>query len=88
MRILVRTSQWAIWARRIGSFAIPLAVIPVFMHRSGAIASSAFEVTEAVAVGFALLAFILSVGAFARIWTTGDRGWGRAVTGLLLSLAQ
>lgn len=86
MRILVRTSQWAIWARRIGSFAIPLAVIPVFMHRSGAIASSAFEVTEAVAVGFALLAFILSVGAFARIWTTGDRGWGRAVTGLLLSL--
>jgi hypothetical protein len=86
MRILVRTSQWAIWARRIGSFAIPLAIIPVFMHRGGVIGSGVFEVTEAVAVGFALLAFILSVGAFARIWTTGDRGWGRAVTGLLLSL--
>lgn len=86
MRILVRTSQWAIWARRIGSFAIPLAVIPVFMHRSGAIGSTPFEVTEAVAIGVALLAFALSIGAFARIWTTGDRGWGRAVTGLLLSL--
>jgi hypothetical protein len=86
MRILVRTSKWSIWARRLGSFALPLAIIPVFMHRARTITSETFEVTEAVAIGVALLAFLLSIGAFARIWTTGDRGWGRAVTGLALSL--
>jgi hypothetical protein len=33
MRILIRTSKWAIWARRFGSLALPLAAIPVLMHR-------------------------------------------------------
>ena len=37
MRILVRTSRWAIWARRLGNFALPLAVIPILMHRAEAI---------------------------------------------------
>lgn len=86
MRILVRTSKWSIWARRLGSFALPLAIIPVFMHRAHAITSETFEITEAVAIGVATFACLLSIGAFARIWTTGDRGWGRAVTGLVLSL--
>src|SRR5258708_3888585 len=52
-------AQGRVWRRRIGSFAIPLTILPVFMHRSGAIANTAFEVTEAVAIGFAILAFML-----------------------------
>lgn len=86
MRILIRTSNWAIWARRLGSFALPLAIIPVLMHRSGAIPTSTFEVVETVAIAVALLAVFASVGAFVRIWSTGDRGWGRAVTGLICGL--
>ena len=48
MRILIRTSKWAIWARRFGSFAVPLTVIPVFMHREQMIASSDFVIIEAI----------------------------------------
>ena len=86
MRILIRTSKWAIWARRFGSLALPLAIVPVFMHRERMITSSDFHVVEFVAIGVAALALVLAFGAFVRLWMTGDLGWGKAVTGLLLSL--
>ncbi len=86
MRILIRTSKWAIWARRFGSLALPLAIVPVFMHRERMIMSSDFHVVEFVAIGVAAIALVLALGAFARLWVTGDLGWGKAVTGLLLSL--
>jgi hypothetical protein len=86
MRILIRTSKWAIWARRLGAFALPLAVIPVFLHRERLISSADFHVIELVAGGFALLSLFLAIGAFARLWVTGDQGWVRATFGLLFSL--
>lgn len=86
MRILIRTSKWAIWARRLGSFALPLAIIPVFLHRERIISSSDFMTIELVACGFALLALFLAFGAFARLWVTGDQGWSRAGMGLLFAL--
>jgi hypothetical protein len=86
MRILVRTSKWAIWARRFGSLALPLAIVPVFLHRERFITSNDFHVIEIIAIAVAALAFLLALGAFGRLWTTGDQGWGKAVMGLLLSL--
>ena len=86
MRILIRTSKWAIWARRFGSLALPLAVIPVFMHRERMITSSEFHLIEAIAMGVAGLALFLALGAFARLWVTGDQGWGKATMGLFFSL--
>jgi len=86
MRVLVRTSRWAIWSRRMGSFALPLLVIPVFLHRSRAIDSRTFEVILAVASAFALIALLTGLVAFVSLWFTGDRGWGRATTGIVLGL--
>ena len=86
MRILIRTSKWAIWARRFGSFALPLTIIPVFLHREQMISSSDFVVVETVAAGFAILAVISAIGAFARLWMTGDQGWGKATWGLCFGL--
>lgn len=86
MRILIRTSKWAIWARRLGSFALPLAIIPVFLHRERIISSDDFHIMELVAAGFALLALFLALGAFVRLWITGDQGWSRAGLGLFFSL--
>lgn len=86
MRILIRTSKWAIWARRLGSLALPMTIIPVLLHREQMVTSSDFAVVEAVAAGIAGLAVLLALGAFARLWVTGDRGWGRAVSGLLFGL--
>jgi hypothetical protein len=86
MRILIRTSKWAIWARRFGSFAVPLTVIPVLLHREQMIGSSDFVIVEAVAAAIAALAVFLALGAFGRLWMTGDRGWGKAVWGLFFGL--
>jgi hypothetical protein len=86
MRILIRTSKWAIWARRLGSLALPLAVVPILMHRERMIASNDFHLIELIAMGVAGLALFLALGAFARLWVTGDEGWGKAAMGLFFSL--
>lgn len=86
MRILIRTSKWAIWARRFGSLALPLTVIPVLLHREQLITSADFIVIEAVAAGVATLAVALALGAFGRLWITGDQGWSRAGWGLFFGI--
>jgi hypothetical protein len=86
MRILIRTSKWAIWARRLGSFALPVAIIPIFLHRERIISSDDFHIIELVAAGFALVALLLALGAFARLWVTGDQGWSRATIGMFFAL--
>lgn len=86
MRILIRTSKGAIWARRLGSLALPLAIIPIFMHRERLIGSNDFLIIEVIAMSVAALALFLALGAFVRLWVTGDRGWGKATMGLFFSL--
>jgi hypothetical protein len=78
MRILVRTSKWAVWARRFGALALPLAAIPVLLHRGHLITSDNFLAVEAVAMAVAAAAVAMALVAFARLWFTGDQGWGRA----------
>ncbi len=86
MRILIKTSRWAIWARRFGSFALPLLVLPVVMHRARVLPSDAFVNVLAVTMVMALLAVISAFVAFVRLWQSGDRGWGRAALGGFLGL--
>jgi hypothetical protein len=85
MRILIRTSKWAIWARRFGSLALPLAIIPIFLHRERIISSADFSIIEIVAMSIAALGMFLALGAFVRLWITGDQGWGKATMGFFLS---
>ncbi len=86
MRILIRTSKWAIWARRFGSLAVPMTVVPVLLHREQFISSADFAIVESVAAGVAALALILGLSAFARLWITGDRGWGKASWGMFFAI--
>ena len=86
MRILIRTSKWAIWSRRIASFALPLAIVPIFMHRGGMITSETFNVIEWTAIFCALAALVMAISSFVRLWITGDRGWVRAAFGVVFSL--
>lgn len=87
MRILVRTSKWAIWARRLGSFALPIAILPVFMHRERMIETPTFHLIELIAIAISGVALFLALGAFVRLWITGDQGWGRAALGMIFALA-
>lgn len=84
MRILIRTSKWAVWARRFGTLALPLALLAVLLHRERFITSDNFLVVEAVAMGLAALAIACALIAFVRLWITGDQGWGRAFIAFLM----
>lgn len=86
MRILIRTSKWAIQARRLGSIAVPLVVLSVLLHRLRLITSDLFVVAVGAAGFVALLAVLVGLIALARLWQTGDQGWGRALAGLLFGL--
>ena len=86
MRILIRTSKWAVLARRLGSLAIPLTIVPVFMHRERFLESSVFLVVAAFACAVAALAVLSALIALVRLWHTGDQGWGKALSGLFFGL--
>ena len=86
MRILIRTSRWAIWARRLGSVAVPLVVISVLLHRLRLITSDIFVNLAVLAALVGGLAVLAAIVALARLWQTGDKGWGRALLGLFLGL--
>ncbi len=86
MRIPIRTSRWAIWARYLASLALPLEVIPILMHRQRMITSETFTLLFAIGLSLALLAILVGLIALVRLWQTGFRGWGYALQGLLLGL--
>lgn len=86
MRILIRTSKWAIWAQRLGRLAVPLLVLPIGLHHLGFIDSPSFSIAALIAGGLALLAVLVALLALMRLWYSGDQGWGRALMGLFLGL--
>lgn len=86
MRILIKTSKWATWARRLGSVAVPLVIISVAFHRLGVITSEQFLAAAGSAALVALTSAVAALIALAQLWQSGDRGWGRALSGLLLGL--
>lgn len=86
MRIPIRTSRWAIWARRVASIALPIEVIPVFMHRERMIASDAFTILFGIGLALAALAIIVSLIAFGRLWQSGFKGWSRTLQAFVLGV--
>jgi hypothetical protein len=86
LRILIRTSKSAIWARRLGSVAVPLVVISVLLHRFRLVGGELFLAAAALAGLVALAAVLTALGALVRLWRTGDQGWSKALQGLALGL--
>jgi len=85
LRILLRTSRTAIWARRLGSVAVPLVIISILLHRFRLITSDVFTVAALVAGAIGAAALIISILALARLWQSGDQGWGKALAGLFFA---
>lgn len=76
----------ALWSRRLGLFAIPVAGLAVLAQRGGKI-----DFTSAVAVigagmALAVIAILLGIAAFAIIWVRGNRGAGAAAAGVLAGI--
>lgn len=86
MLVIEKTSKWAIWAQRMGNFALPLSVLPVWLHRSELMSSEIFQSIILVAIVLASMAILLGIAAYIRIWQTGDHGWGRASLSIFIGL--
>lgn len=65
---------------------MPLVIIPVVLHHLRLITSDAFLVVILGAGLVALLAVLTSLIALARLWQSGDQGWGRSLLGLLFGV--
>lgn len=87
MRILVRTSKIAIWARRFALFGAALIVISTGLHFFEQIAADVYKISLIIGSICAIAAFLVGIAAYIRLWFTGDRGWGPASVGFVLGLA-
>lgn len=86
MRIFIRTSRFAVWARRLGTFGVPLLALSILLHVFGQISTTVFEVCLALATLAGGLAVLLAFVSYVRLWFTGDKGWGLASMGLATGL--
>ncbi len=78
-------SRAALWSRRLAWFALAVLVLALLVFRSGEPTLEGLA-PVAAAYGVALLALLLSLMAFARIWQSGHRGVGMAAGAFLMGV--
>lgn len=80
-------SRAATWAQRFGWVALAAFLLAGLLTRFGGLDLEPGLSALAGACGLAGLAILCAIVAFARIWTEGQLGFGRALGGLVLALA-
>lgn len=81
-----RPSRSAAWSRRIAAFSAVLLVTAGAAHRFGFLDTMGFFRVLALVPALTLLAVLLALYAFSRLWKYGDRGGRNLTIGLLISL--
>lgn len=79
-------SRSAVWSKRMALMALAVTSIALVLTRSRQIELDAGMIAIFGGLGFAVLALILALIAFARIWSEGRRGLGAALAGFVLAL--
>lgn len=80
------TSKLAIWARRMAVFSLAAAFLSIIIVRWGFLEIQPALTTFAGALGFAVIALILALGAFAVIWKDGLKGMTYALSAIGISV--
>lgn len=78
-----RVSRAAIWARRLGTFAVILGVVAIAAHRLGPSDGLPGIAVAAVVLSVGVSAVGLAVVALLAIWRSGDGGVAAALSGLV-----
>jgi hypothetical protein len=73
----------ALWSRRLGLFAIPVAGLAVLAQRGGKIDFISAVAATGAGMALALTAILLGIAAFAIIWVRGNRGAAAAAVGVI-----
>jgi uncharacterized protein (DUF1499 family) len=80
-------SRPAQWSPLVATFALAVTIIAVLLIRLSRVDYAAGFAALGFGLGLALIAILLSLLAFLRIWQEGRRGLGSAVRGLILGVA-
>ncbi|MGY2047187.1 DUF1499 domain-containing protein [Methylobacterium sp. JK268] len=73
------------WSLRCAWFALAVVAIALLLVRDPRAETGPALAAMAAGVGVALLAVLLAIGAFVRVWNEGARGLGTATAGLFLA---
>lgn len=79
-------SRLAIWARRLALFSLTVVLLSIIIARSGLLDIIPVLVTFTAGLALAVAAILLAFAAFVVIWRLGLRGFGFAVSALLIAL--
>lgn len=79
-------SPFAVWARRLALFSIPVALLAIIVERAGISEIYPVLATFGASLVLAALGVVLGFLSLAVIWFTGDSGAGRAIVAILLGL--
>lgn len=80
-------SRLAIWARRLALFSLTVVLLSIIVARSGLLDLIPVLVTFTAGLGLAVAGILLAIAAFVVIWRLGLRGFGSAVSAVLIGLA-
>lgn len=83
----IRVSKLAVWSLRLAIFALPVLLLAVVLHRSGAIEYYAGLTLLVAVLILCGIAFMLSASALVVIWNEGLKGLGAALLAAALALA-
>ena len=78
-------SRPAKWSPRVAWFSLAASLLTALLIRWGRVGYDEGFVALGAGVGLALLAVLLSLVAFVRIWQEGRQGLGSAIKGMLLA---
>jgi hypothetical protein len=80
-------SRLAIWARRIATFSLPVALLAVVIARAGLLEIVPVLATLAASLAMAVIAILLALASLVGIWRHGSEGLAAALTAILVSVA-
>jgi len=80
-----RVSRAARWARTIANFSLVLGCTAIIGHRYGMVDTPAFAWVAALVGGLALLAILLAIVGFGRLWSRGDKAGKASLAAVLVS---
>jgi uncharacterized protein (DUF1499 family) len=79
-------SRLAIWARRLALFSLTVVLLSIIIARSGLLDIIPALVTFTAGLALAVAGILLAIAAFVVIWRLGLRGFGSAVSAVLIGL--
>lgn len=85
-RLIEQTrSRFAVWARRLAIFSVPVVLLAIIMAHAGQFEALPILVTFGSGLLLALLAILLAIAALIGIWIDGRAGAGYALAALGIS---